>query len=155
MWMLQIYIYLVARRDVLRFEMSHRQKITATVWDQISASSGPSRKEVRGGSWLSQCNLREAVLMNKDVDESHVVYKMFRKFNILFIKGILSHWIRFGAWIKKNSSFFSYKMLLLRTKFIKLEHNYSSVRGYFMVRVNLARLGHIGPNFSRLCTFLG
>ena len=27
---LQIYIYLVARRDVLRFEMSHRQKITAT-----------------------------------------------------------------------------------------------------------------------------
>ena len=87
-WILQIYIYLVARRDVLRFEMSHRQKIiTATVRDQISASSGPSRKEVRGGSWLSQCNLREAVLMNKDVDESHVVYKMFRKFNICLLKG--------------------------------------------------------------------
>ena len=102
-WILQIYIYLVARRDVLRFEMSHRQKITATVRDQISASSGPSRKEVRGGSWLFHIsrNLWEAVLMNKHVDESHGVYRCSGSLIFLFIKGILSHWIRFGAWIKK------------------------------------------------------
>ena len=79
----------------MRFEMSHRQKITATVRDKMSASSTghplARRYEEDRDYYTSQCNLREAVLMNKDVDESHVVYKMFRKFNILFIKGILSH----------------------------------------------------------------
>ena len=35
----------------------------------------------------SQCNLREAVLMNKDVDESHGVYKMFRSLIFCLLKG--------------------------------------------------------------------